>query len=128
MSARRGALVAVAALAAVDAVLAAEAGDAAMRELARRAGCSLCHEVPARAGALNPRPLAPGWGQIAERYRGDPRAEERLTRTVLGGTGPLLSDRHWRTKVFFSEMPNNDVQISAAEARALVSWILGTRR
>jgi len=107
----------------------AESHDAEMTALAHRAGCPLCHEsTPRTFGDGSKRYLAPSWEQVATRYRDDPLAEDSLTRTVLSGTGRLLADQHWRGKVFFSQMPNNDVQVSSAEARALVRWILGRPR
>ena len=99
--------------------------DEAPAALARRAGCMLCHESSPRVlPDGTKRYLAPSWELIAGRYRNDARAEERLTNTVLSGTGPLIADQHWRGKVFFSEMPPNDVQISPSDARTLVRWIL----
>ncbi|HWI15669.1 MAG TPA: hypothetical protein VNT02_15500 [Burkholderiales bacterium] len=107
----------------------AQPHDDEMTALAQRAGCPLCHEPAPRAFADgSKRYLAPSWEHIATRYREDPRAEEKLTKAVLSGTGRLLTDQHWRGKVFFSEMPNNDVQLSSAEARSLVRWILGRPR
>lgn len=103
--------------------------DAEMTALAQRAGCPLCHESAPRTFADgSKRYLAPSWEQVATRYREDPAAEDKLTKTVLSGTSRLLTDQHWRGKVYFSEMPNNDVQLSSAEARALVRWILGRPR
>ncbi len=94
-------------------------------EVARRGGCTLCHQSAPRAdsGATR-RERAPTWDTIAARYRDDPRAEDRLTKIVLSGTGPLPADRHWRGKILLSEMPPNDVQVSPAQARTLVRWIL----
>ena len=118
-------LVAVLLCAGAPWAVAAEPVDSAMAELARRAGCDLCHEPAPRTFASgSKRYLAPSWQQVAERYRADARAEDRLTKIVLAGTGPLLTDQHWRGKVFFSDMPPNEVQLSPGDARALVRWIL----
>jgi cytochrome c551/c552 len=100
-------------------------GGDSMTDILRRTGCDLCHEAEPRTYAAgSKRFLAPSWLHIAQRYGDDPDAEERLTNTVFAGTGPLLTDQHWRGKIFFSEMPPNSVQLSPRDARAIVRWIL----
>ena len=67
-------------------------------------------------------PIAPAWVEIAKRYRDDPAASERLTRTVMGGSN--AASRHWAGKVSEANMPPNASVVSEREARALVNWIL----
>ncbi len=100
----------------------AEYGEAMFR-LATERGCLDCHALQAgrpRADGLPP--IAPAWIEIARRYRDDPGASERLTRTVMGGSNPAA--RHWAGKVGEANMPPNATVVSEREARALVNWIL----
>ena len=46
----------------------------------------------------------------------------KLTQTVMAGSNPYKS--HWKDKVSGLAMPPNAVAIKAADARALVKWIL----
>lgn len=97
--------------------------DAAMLELATSRGCMACHSIlplPKRADGLPP--IAPAWRDIAVKYRDDPVASERLTKTVMTGSNP--NARHWAGKVSTVTMPPNAVVVSEAEARVLVNWIL----
>jgi cytochrome c len=97
--------------------------DDAMRELATRSGCMACHSIaplPRRADGLPP--IAPAWGDIALKYRQDPGASDRLTRTVMTGSNP--NSRHWAGKVSPVTMPPNGAAVSEADARMLVNWIL----
>ncbi len=100
----------------------AEYGEAMFR-LATERGCLACHALqagPRRADGLPP--IAPAWVEIAKRYRNDPAAHERLTRTVM--TGSSAASRHWAGKVSDAAMPPNANVVSEREARALVNWIL----
>ena len=97
--------------------------DEAMLKLATAKGCMACHTIlpaPKRADGLPP--IAPAWRDVAIRYRDDPRAPDRLTRTILTGSNP--ASRHWAGKVSSVTMPPNDVVVSEADARMLVNWIL----
>jgi cytochrome c551/c552 len=67
-------------------------------------------------------PAAPSWREIAAKYRRSTGAEEQLERLVVGGSE--LGARHWKNVASFAEMPPNAAQVSAAEARSLVRWIL----
>ena len=97
--------------------------DQAMLKLATSSGCMACHAiVPTARRADGLPPIAPAWRDVAVKYRDDPRAAERLTRTVLGGSSP--ASRHWAGKVGTVTMPPNATAISEADARALVNWIL----
>jgi len=97
--------------------------DAAMVRMATRSGCMACHGIlpkPRRADGLPP--IAPAWRDIAIKYRDDPGASDRLTRTVMTGSNPRT--RHWVGKVSPVTMPPNAVAITEADARVLVNWIL----
>jgi cytochrome c len=97
--------------------------DAAMLELATRSGCMACHSIlplPRRADGLPA--IAPAWRDIAVKYRDDPSASNRLTRTVMAGSRPEA--RHWVGKVSPVAMPPNAVAVGEADARMLVNWIL----
>ena len=97
--------------------------DAAMLKLATSSGCMACHSIlplPKRADGLPP--IAPAWRDIAVKYRDDPGASDRLTRTVMTGSDP--QSRHWAGKVSAVTMPPNAVVVTEAEARVLVNWIL----
>jgi len=95
----------------------------AMLELATQSGCMACHTlVPAPPRADGLAPIAPAWRDVAIKYRDDPGAAERLTRTVMTGSNPQA--RHWTGKVGEVAMPPNAAVVSEADARALVNWIL----
>jgi cytochrome c len=97
--------------------------DAAMLELATNSGCMACHSIlpmPKRADGLPP--IAPAWRDIAIKYRDDPGASDRLTRTVMTGSNP--NARHWVGKAGAVTMPPNAVVVTEADARVLVNWIL----
>lgn len=95
----------------------------AMHKLATQHGCMACHSIlpaPARPDVLPP--MAPAWRDIALRYRDDPEASARLTRTVMTGSNP--KSRHWTGKVSEVAMPANASVVTPQEARALVNWLL----
>jgi len=81
-------------------------------DLARKRACLACHQVEkARAG--------PAFIDIAARYRNDQKAEARLVSKVLKGGGGV-----WQMPM--GPMPAQS-QVSEAEARLLVRWILTQR-
>lgn len=97
--------------------------DAAMVQMATTSGCMVCHTIlpaPKRSDGLPP--IAPAWRDIAIKYRDDPAASNRLTRTVMTGSNP--NARHWEGKVGATAMPPNAIAVSEADARMLVNWIL----
>ena len=97
--------------------------DAAMLKLAAQSGCMACHTVlPGVKRADGLPPIAPAWRDIAIKYRDDPGASERLTRTVMSGSDPRA--RHWVGKVSAANMPPNAQSVGQADARVLVNWIL----
>jgi cytochrome c len=97
--------------------------DAAMLKLATYSGCMACHSIgplPRRADGLPP--IAPAWSEVAIKYRDDPAASDKLTRTVMSGSDP--KSRHWTGKVSPADMPPNARVVEADDARRLVNWIL----
>lgn len=109
------------------AVFAADAQDAQMRKLADASGCLVCHSIePGRRGPDGIAPIAPAWQDVAARYAGKPGAADFLTRVVLEGTSPYAS--HWKDQVSGLAMPPNAVAIKEADARKLVTWILGLKK
>ncbi len=97
--------------------------DAAMLQLATNSGCMACHSIlPVAKRADGLPPIAPAWRDVAIKYRDDPGASNRLTRTVMTGSNP--QSRHWAGKVGAVTMPPNAAAVSEADARMLVNWIL----
>jgi cytochrome c len=102
---------------------AAEAKDEAMRQLASKSGCFICHGIEHDAkGPDGLKPVGPPWKAVAARYRGNKAAVATLTSEVMGGTSPY--NRHWKEESSGVAMPPNGVSISEADARRLVDWIL----
>ena len=80
-------------------------------DLARAKNCLACHAVAAKV-------VGPAYQDIAARYAADKDAESRLIQKVRhGGSGA------WGVV----PMPAN-TQISEAQARTLVRWVLSQRR
>jgi len=122
MKSRIGSLMALS-IAALPALGAPAADDAAMLKLATGSGCMTCHHID--AGAKGPdglAPIGPAWRDVAARYRGKAGALDQLTHTVMTGSNPYSS--HWKGKASGLAMPPNEVAINEADARLLVSWIL----
>lgn len=79
-------------------------------ELARSKNCMACHAVGNKV-------VGPAYKDVAAKYAGDAGAEDRLTQKVLkGGSGV------WGPV----PMPAN-AQVSEAEARTLVKWVLSLK-
>lgn len=76
-------------------------------DLARQKNCMACHSV-------NNKLVGPAFKDIAKRYDGQGEAENKLVQAVLKG-----SSGSWGAV----PMPANG-QVSEAEARALVKWVL----
>lgn len=97
--------------------------DEAIRSLARKSGCFICHAIELDAtGPEGLKPVGPPWKAVAARYKGDKHARKNLTAAVMGGTS--LYNRHWKDESSGVAMPPNGVAISEANARKLVDWIL----
>ena len=79
-------------------------------ELAQKKACTACHAVDKKV-------IGPAFKDVAAKYAGDKEAVDKLAKKVQkGGTGV------WGTAV----MPANP-QVSDAEAKELVTWILGLK-
>ena len=76
--------------------------------LATEKGCFECH-------ALGHREVGPSFRAIAQRYRFDPEARERLPYVVRGG-----SAGHWGER--FAMWPQ--AGLTDAQVRQLVDWVL----
>ncbi|MBC3918761.1 c-type cytochrome [Undibacterium sp. CY18W] len=96
----------------VGSVLAVMASGSAMAnmDLAKAKNCMACHSVDTKI-------VGPAYKDVAKKYSGDKTAEAKLVQKVLkGGTGvwgPI-------------PMPAN-AQVTEAEAKTLVKWILSTK-
>ena len=79
-------------------------------ELAKAKNCMACH-------AIGTKVIGPAYKDVAAKYAGQKDAEDKLTKKVMkGGTGA------WGTMV----MPANP-QVTEAEARTLVKWVLSQK-
>ena len=109
---------------ATTAAQADQAKDDAMLALATKSGCMTCHHVdPGAKGPDGLAPIGPAWKDVSAKYKGDKKALDALTQTVLKGSNPYES--HWKGKASGLAMPPNAVAIKEADARSLVKWILG---
>lgn len=101
----------------------ADAKDDAMRHLASKSGCFICHGIELDAkGPDGMKPVGPPWKAIAARYKGDKAAVKNLTAAVMGGTSPY--SRHWKDEASGVAMPPNGVAITELDAKKLVEWML----
>ena len=101
----------------------ADAKDDAMRHLASKSGCFICHGIELDAkGPDGLKPVGPPWKAVATRYKGDKNAVKTLTAAVMGGTSPY--SRHWKDETSGVAMPPNGVAIKEDDAKKLVEWIL----
>jgi cytochrome c len=79
-------------------------------DLAQKKNCLACHTVDKKV-------IGPGFKEVAAKYAADKTATDALTKKVIkGGAGV------WGNAV----MPPNP-QLSEAEAKQLVTWILGLK-
>lgn len=79
-------------------------------DLAKSKNCMSCHSVDAKI-------LGPSFKDVAKKYAGDKAAESKLaTKVIKGGSGV------WGA----IPMPAN-AQVSEAEAKTLVKWILSLK-
>ena len=99
-----------------------------MIRLAKDSGCYICHSVEPRNPAREVLTEGPAFRDIARRYKGQADAADRLTATILQGSGAKPSDKHWKGKVSGDVMPANAIEISEPDARKLAYWILSLRR
>jgi cytochrome c len=79
-------------------------------DLAKAKNCMACHAVASKL-------VGPSYKDVAAKYAGQKDAEDKLTQKVLkGGSGV------WGA----TPMPAN-TQVSEAEARTLVKWVLSQK-
>jgi cytochrome c len=88
------------------------ASNAAMAsaELAKSKNCMACHAVANKV-------VGPAYKDIAAKYAGQKDAEDKLVQKVIKGGGGVWGP---------VPMPAN-TQVSEAESRTLVKWILATK-
>jgi cytochrome c len=79
-------------------------------DLAKAKNCMACH-------AIDKKVVGPGYKEIAAKYAGQKDAEDKLVQKVLKGGGGVWGP---------VPMPAN-TQVSDAEARTLVKWILAQK-
>ncbi|MFJ3048016.1 c-type cytochrome [Herbaspirillum chlorophenolicum] len=77
-------------------------------QLAKSKNCMACHSVDNKI-------VGPAFKDVAKKYAGQKDAETKLAQKVLSGGGGV-----WGAV----PMPANKGQVSEAEARELVKWIL----
>uniref|UniRef100_UPI003F874B5F c-type cytochrome n=1 Tax=Cupriavidus ulmosensis TaxID=3065913 RepID=UPI003F874B5F len=78
-----------------------------MQALADQSGCFSCHSMKAKV-------VGPGFAEVADKYKGDGEAPERLAKKIReGGKGV------WGR----IPMPSHE-NISEADARKLARWVL----
>jgi cytochrome c len=96
-----------ASFAALEPAAAAESNPAA--DLAERRGCLHCHDV----GKTR---IGPAFRSVADRYRSDPAAQDRLVDWLeSGGRG------HWGADYAMPEQSH----LGPGDAQTLVRWVLG---
>ncbi|RZL03026.1 MAG: c-type cytochrome [Rubrivivax sp.] len=82
----------------------------ASQELAQKKACMACHQIDKKV-------VGPAYLDVAKKYKGQKDAEAKLVQKVLKGGGGV-----WGTM----PMPANP-QVTEAEAKQLVKWILATK-
>jgi len=90
-------------------LVSAQGASAGPEETAANAGCSFCHNQETGA-------LGPSYADIAARYKGDTEAAEKLFATTRNGSTGAWGD--------MPMMAVGEAQISDADLRAVVAWIL----
>lgn len=82
----------------------------ANEDLAKKKNCLACHAVDKKV-------VGPSYKDVAAKYKGDKGAVDKLaTKVIKGGSGSFGS----------VPMPANP-QVNDAEAKQLVTWILGMK-
>jgi len=127
MKCSRTAVAALIALSTRSALTFGQDGDN-MSRLAMDSGCYICHSVEPRDPAREVLAFGPAFKDIARRYKRQTGAVDRLTGTILQGTGSRAPDRHWIGKISGEVMLPNAVELNEADARNLARWILSLDR
>lgn len=98
-------------LLAISAAAALAAPAMANEALAKTKNCMTCHAVDKKV-------IGPAYKDVAAKYKGDKDATAKLTTSIMKG-----STGKWPGVV---PMPAN-TQVSEAEAKTLVAWILAAK-
>ncbi|MEN2674312.1 c-type cytochrome [Herbaspirillum huttiense] len=80
-------------------------------QLAKSKNCMACHSVDAKI-------VGPAFKEVAKKYAGQKDAEAKLTQKVLNGGSGV-----WGAVA----MPANKGQVTEAEAKELVKWVLSLK-
>lgn len=80
----------------------------AAADFAQQKSCLACHTARAKM-------VGPAWATIAEKYKGDKDAVEKLTAKVLNGGSGVYSN---------VVMPAQAGKVTAEDAKYLVEWVL----
>ena len=68
----------------------AAANDDAMLKLASASGCLTCHQIePGGKGPDGMAPIGPAWREVSAKYKGQAKAQEQLTMTVMRGSNQI---------------------------------------
>lgn len=86
-------------------------------DLAQQKACLSCHSLETTL-------QAPSFKSIADKYRGQPKAEGMLVSTVMWGS-PTYGGYHWGTRKM--PTPGARVGVNESEASQLVEWILSLK-
>lgn len=84
--------------------------------------CDSCHASTLSVPGAPP--LAPAWGDIAQRWRRVPDAEKKLADIIVGGS----SKRHWEGNAMFESMLPHAPWVSPEDGRTLARWVLQQRK
>lgn len=99
-------------LASVMVGLFASGAASASADLAKAKNCMACHTVANKV-------IGPSFKDVSAKYAGQKDAEDKLTQKVLKGSSGVWGGPS-------SVMPANP-QVSEAEARTLVKWVLSLK-
>ncbi len=91
----------------------------AVADLARRHECMSCHGVDKRSSADQ---LGPPFLAIAERYRGNAAARDKLIRSISQG-----SKAEWGAETLGVPMPPYLGRLTPQEIARLADWVLGLK-
>lgn len=82
--------------------------SADMPTIAKKDGCANCHSIDKKI-------LGPAWQAVADKYKGDAGAAEKLSTKIAKGSGGVWGD---------TPMPAQK-KVSEADIKELVAFILG---
>ena len=82
---------------------------AANPQIAKKAGCTACHDVDIQL-------VGPAYKDVAKKYKGDAGAAEKLAAKVRKGGKGVWGD--------VPMTPNEPAKISDADLKTVIAWIL----